>query len=62
MSSKGEGKKRHDRIVNINMYENNNSLSLLPAAKNVHPFFETNNVLGEIVITSSSFPTEEIHI
>lgn len=36
--------------------------SLLPAAKNVHPFFETNSVLGEIVTMSSSFPREEIHI
>jgi len=34
--------------------------TILPAAKNVHPFFETNNVLGDIVTTSSSFPREEI--
>lgn len=36
--------------------------SILPAAKNVYPFFETNNVLGEIVTISSSFPREELDI
>lgn len=33
--------------------------NILPAAKNVYPFFETNNVLGEIVTISSSLPREE---
>lgn len=36
--------------------------TILPAAKNVYPFLETNNVLGEIVTISSSFPREEIDI
>lgn len=33
--------------------------NIIPAAKNVYPFFETNNVLGEIVTISSSLPREE---
>lgn len=36
--------------------------TILPAAKNVYPFFDTNNVLGEKVIISSSFPRKEIDI
>lgn len=36
--------------------------TVLPAAKNVYPFPETNNVLGEIVSISSSFPREQIDL
>lgn len=33
---------------------------ILPAAKNVYPFFETNSARGEMVTISSSFPREEV--
>ena len=33
---------------------------ILPAAKNVYPFFETNSARGEMVSISSSFPREEV--